>query len=127
VTAAPLAADRLWIRYLPLAVFMIYLNFTVGLFAFGPWRYPVADGTRLYGFLLLAHLALAVGYVTAHRRAPSVVFGRDTVLRLVKVCLAVTVVLLLPTSLLNTGSLIPDVIAGAIDPGRVYRESIEYC
>ena len=47
------------VRYFPLAVFILYLTFTVLLFAFGPWRYPITDGVRVYGFLLLAHLALS--------------------------------------------------------------------
>src|SRR5439155_20681326 len=114
-----------WVRYLPLALVLGYLNLSVALFAFGPWRYPVADGGRLYGFLLLAHVALGVGYLTAPRRASSYLVGNEATSRIVKLCLGVTLLLLIPTSLLNTGSAIPDIIAGIRDPGAVYPRSIE--
>jgi len=113
------------VRYLPLALVLSYLTLTVLIFAFGPWQYPVADGVRLYGFLVLAHVALAVGYLTASRRAPLHVVTNDAVTRLVKVCLIVTLVLLVPTSLLNTGSVVPNMLAGILDPGAAYARSIE--
>jgi hypothetical protein len=124
ITAAPVSTDR-WVRYLPLALVLGYLSLSVVLFAFGPWQYPVADGARLYVFLLLAHFALAVGYVTAPARPALHAIGNSTASRVVKVCLAATLLLLVPTSLLNTGSPLPDVIAGILDPGAVYARSIE--
>jgi len=111
--------------YFPLAFFLIYLTFTVALFAFGPWRYPVADGRVLYGFLLLAHLALAGGYLSAHWNVPGRSFSRAAVSRLVKLCLVVALVLLVPTSLLDTGSPIPNVIAGVVHPGVAYARSLQ--
>ena len=113
------------VLYFPLALFLVYLNFTVALFAFGPWRYPVADGRVLYGFLLLAHLALAAGYLSARWSVPRTRFSRAAVLRLVKLCLAVSLVLLVPTSLLDTGSPIPNVVAGVLQPGIAYARSLE--
>ena len=108
-----------------MALFFAYLNFTVLLFVFGPWRYPVADGRLLYGFLLLAHLALAAGYLSARWRLPLVSFPRNAISFLLKLCLVVTLVLLVPTSLLDTGSPIPNVIAGVINPGQAYAQSLE--
>jgi hypothetical protein len=124
ITAAPVSTEN-WLRYLPLALVLSYLSLTVLLFAFGPWQFPLADGARLYVFLLLAHLALAVGYVTAPRRRPLHAIGNGPASLVVKICLAVTFLLLVPTSLLNTGSPLPNVIAGILDPGAVYTRSIE--
>ena len=112
-------------RYLPLAFFLVYLNFTVALFAFGPWRYPVVDVGLLYGFLALAHLAFAAGYLSARSRAPVVTFSRDQNAFLLRLCLIVTLILLIPTSLLDTGNAIPNVIAGLTNPGLVYATSLE--
>jgi hypothetical protein len=112
------------VGYLPLVFFLLYLNFTVVLFAFGPWRYPVADGRLLYGFLLLAHLALAGGYLTARWHVPSANFSRGPISFLVKLCLVVTLVLLIPTSLLNTGSPLPNIVAGFLEPGVAYARSL---
>jgi hypothetical protein len=114
-----------WLRYLPLELVLSYLSLTVVAFAFGPWQYPVADGGRIYAFLFLAHLALALGYVTASGRAASNAVADTISSRVVKICLAVTLLLLIPTSLLNTGSPLPNVIAGILDPGAVYARSIE--
>jgi hypothetical protein len=124
ITAAPVSTEN-WLRYLPLALVLSYLSLTVLLFAFGPWQFPLADGARLYVFLLLAHLALAVGYVTAPRRRPLHAIENGPASLVVKICLAVTFLLLVPTSLLNTGSPLPNVIAGILDPGAVYTRSIE--
>ena len=124
LTARPSGGVKPWFAYLPLAFFLTYLNATVALFAFGPWRYPVGDGTRVYGFLILAHLALAAGYLTVRWRAPSAIIGRGPVDRLAKVCLVVTLLLLVPTSLLNTGELLPNLVSGITDPGAVYAKSV---
>jgi hypothetical protein len=125
MTVSASAPMHRWVRYLPLVLVLTYLNLTVILFAFGPWKYPVADGTRIYGFLILAHLALAVGYLTVNGRPPSQAIGDAASVRVAKVCLAVTLLLLVPTSLLNTGSALPNVITGFLDPGEVYARSIQ--
>jgi hypothetical protein len=113
------------VLYFPLAFFFVYLNFTVVLFAFGPWRYPVADGRALYGFLMLAHFALAAGYLSARWNVPGTSFSRAAVSRLVTLCLVVTLVLIVPTSLLDTGRPIPNVITGVLHPGVAYARSLE--
>jgi hypothetical protein len=114
-----------WVLYLPLGFFLIYLNLTVALFAFGPWKYPVADGRGLYGFLLLAHVALAAGYLTARWNVPRTNWSKEAISLLLKICLAVTIILLIPTSLLDTGRPIPNVVAGIADPGVAYAHSLE--
>jgi hypothetical protein len=114
------------VRYFPLAFFLVYLNFTVALFAFGPWRYPVQEGLLLYGFLLVAHVALAAGYLSARWKLPLANFSSKTISFLLKVCLVVTLVLLIPTSLLDTGSPVPNVISGVSEPGAAYVRSLEF-
>ena len=113
------------VRYFPLVFFLVYLNFTVALFAFGPWRYPVLDGRVLYGFLLAAHLALAAGYLSARWKPPFANFSPKAISFLLKLCLGVTLVLLIPTSLLDTGSPLPNVISGLMNPGAAYAQSLE--
>src|ERR1700694_4352660 len=60
----------LWVRFLPIFFFLRYLNFTVFLFAYGPWPWPVVDGNKLYFFLALAHLALFLGYTSGVGHRP---------------------------------------------------------
>jgi hypothetical protein len=54
----------------PIIFFELYLNFTVVWFAIGPCEWEVENPLKLYGFLILAHLALLLGYLSAIRRQP---------------------------------------------------------
>lgn len=96
----------------------------MALFAFGPWKYPISDGRLLYGFLLTAHLAFAVGYLSARWKVPKVAFSADAISLLINASLAVTIALLIPTSLLDTGSPLPNVLFGITHPGEAYAQSL---
>ncbi len=111
------------VRLLPIGFFFVYLNFTVLLFAFGPWPYPVRDGTKLYFFLTCAHLALVAGYVSAANSKPSGYFGRCSVDRLVLMGIVVNLLVFFPTSFFMTGDIIPDVRSAFQDLGTAYAES----
>lgn len=60
------------IALFPIVFFELYLSFTVFLFAFGPWPWPVSNPIELYGFLALAQLGLLVGYLSAIHQRPRV-------------------------------------------------------
>jgi len=111
------------VRLFPIVFFLTYLNMTVLLFAYGPWPYPVWDGTELYTFLALAHLALLVGYLSAAFREPRGYFGRWKVERVVGISLIVNLLVLFPTAALYTGRTIPDVMSGIANPGEAYLAS----
>jgi hypothetical protein len=115
--------DHPAVRLLPIVFFEAYLAGTVLLFAFGPWPFPVQDGTKLYAFLALAHLALLFGYLRGIRRPGRVYTGKVPVARLALISLIVTAVLFVPTVSFRTGSLLPNVAAGVSDAGAVYEES----
>ncbi len=114
----------LGIRLLPLIFFFTYLNFTVFLFTYGPWPWPVKNGTTLYTFLTLAHSALAFGYLSAAFNQPRGYHSKWKVESLINISLLVTLLLLIPTTVARTGDLFPDVIAGITNPGQVYLESV---
>src|SRR5437868_2137104 len=94
------------IRFFPIILFFAYITLTIALFAFGPWKYPLVDATGLYVFLTLAQSALLVGYLTVRWQPPAgrVVPGPA----LFMPSLVVTLLLLIPTALLNTGQAVPD-------------------
>jgi hypothetical protein len=117
--------DKYWIRLLPIIFFISYLNLTVFLFAFGPWDWPVKDGTKLYVFLVFAHLALLLGYLSAAFGKPKGYYGRFNVERLVLISMCLNLALMIPTSVFRTGSGIPDVVAGLSDLGSVYKSTNE--
>ncbi len=111
------------VRLLPIIFFFTYLNLTVFLFAFGPWNWPVINGTKLYVFLAFAHLALLLGYLSAAFRRPQGYCGKWKIDRIIKISLTVNLLLFLPTSAFRTGSSIPDIVQGLEDPGQVYFDS----
>lgn len=113
----------LWIRLFPVVFFLIYLGFTVFLFAYGPWPYPITEGFLLYGFLAAAHLALLMGYLSAAFGKPRGYFGRWKVERVLVLSLLANLALLWPTTAFRTGRWVPDVRAGISNPGAAYSQS----
>lgn len=111
-------------RWLPGAAFLAYLVGTVLLFYFGPWQYQVRHHGRLLAFLAAAHLALAAGYLSGVRAKPRASRWRIAPRTLALLCIGIDLALLLPTSLHNTGSLIPPVWDTLADLGRTYSETL---
>ena len=112
-----------WKRLLPIVFFLAYLNFTVFLFAYGPWDWPVQNGGKLYVFLSLAHLFLFLGYLSAAFNQPRAYYGKWSIGRLMKFTLILNLLLLLPTSLSRSGSLIPNIGEGLNNLGAAYMYS----
>jgi hypothetical protein len=90
------------VRLFPIVLFEIYLNVTVLLFAFGPWPWPVADPEKLYGFLLLAHLALFLGYLVGAGRQPRGYPGPLKLDTIIKLTLVFSVVWAIPAFYIRT-------------------------
>ncbi|MEP7343724.1 MAG: hypothetical protein ABI877_00595 [Gemmatimonadaceae bacterium] len=105
---------------LPIILVQAYLNLTLFVFAFGPWEYPVSDLSRVVNYVLLAHLALFLGYLWGVRGRGGAYRGHLKVNRLLRIASFVTLLMILPTSLLNTGKLVPDVLFGLQNPGEAY-------
>ena len=112
------------VRLFPIVFFLSYLTFTVLLFAFGPWRYPMGKTGQLYFFLTLAHLALFLGYLSAIFRAPAACRYKLNYGTLVVISSIVALLLFFPTSAARTGHAIPQVVEGLNDPGVAYAASL---
>jgi len=113
-----------WVRLLPIIFFLSFLNLTVVIFFFGPWPFELANPTKLIVFLASSHIALALGYLSAAFKAPRG-FNRSWCLeRLAGWSLAVSLAVLLPTTLFRTGSLFPSIIDALSNPGQVYTASL---
>jgi len=111
------------LRTFPLFFFIAYLSFTVFLFAYGPWPYPVNDGLALYTFLFLVHLALFTGYLSAAFGKPRGYFGKWRTEPIFKLSVLVNLVLLWPTLAFRTGQWLPNLKAAILDPGAAYSQS----
>jgi len=113
---------RAWI--LPLLYFQIYLGASVALFFLGPWPWPVRQAGELLAYLLAAQVAMAIGYLGAGRGCsalPLTVPTPRSGTALTVLAAAVSLLMLVPTSLARTGSPLPDVIEGFTNAGAAYN------
>jgi len=113
-----------WVRLFPIVFFVSYLAFTVFVFVCGPWPWPVADGTKLYVYLALVHIALLLGYLSAAFLSPRGYYGRWSVRRLVILSLIVNILVFFPTALFRTGKILPNLIFGLLYPGLAFQGSL---
>jgi hypothetical protein len=122
VISAPTRPARLMLG----SFFLAYLAGTVLLFYFGPWMYALGphQGTLLL-FLGAVHAAFAGGYLLGIRGAPRASAVSMPVATLVVICVAVDLLLLFPTSKLNTGAWIPNPFAALRDLGDAYDLSLK--
>ena len=115
----------LYVRLLPIMFFQGYLTLTVLLFAYGPWPWPVKDGTKLYLFLAAAHLSLLFGYLSGAFKTPYTYKGRWNVKQLVFASAILTIIMIFPTSYFRTGTSFPDITVGLNNLGRAYSDSMK--
>jgi hypothetical protein len=112
------------VRVAPIVATVVYLNGTVLLLALGPWPWPLSNPLRFYGYLVLAHTSLLIGYLTAAFRMPRTYDGRWSRKRVFWCCAIITLILLPATSKARTGSWYPDIIAGLMHPGKEYSHAL---
>jgi len=117
----------------PLVFFQVYLTVVLLLFFWGPWPWDVQSPVRLGTYLVLAQVSIAVGYlgawtttVTNDAQVRSDANGaQERAVHFLRLAVAVTLVLAVPTSLSRTGLAVPDVMAGIANAGAVYNANFE--
>jgi hypothetical protein len=114
------------VRLLPILFFQAYLGFTVILFRWGPWPWPVRDGTKLYTYLLLVHLSLFFGYLSAANKDVRASSRRPRFLKILVLSLIVNVAMLLPTVIARAPEGAFDIAAAIADPGSAYVAAREW-
>lgn len=95
------------VRILPILILLTYLNITVVLFAYGPWKYPVTNDLSLYLFLIFSHFALLIGYSSAVLRSSQRSLQKYDIGKLLLASTLVNLLLFFPTLYYRTGSIIP--------------------
>lgn len=104
------------------------------LFFFGPWNWAISNSGQLLLYLICSQLFIGIGYLLSwnnvrhtYRKVAIGLEARDIGGGFIylKIALAATFVLLIPTSLSRTGGVLPNIIAGLADPGSVYNQSFE--
>lgn len=118
----------------PLIFFEFYLALTIFFFFFGPWPWNVDSPVLLGTYLVAAQVFIGLGYFSAWRKIRlkydidnTAVKNENIILGIVflRRALIVTFILLIPTSLSRTGSVLPDIVAGLVDPGTVYNQNFQ--
>lgn len=110
-------------RLAPIVVVQLYLWFTLALFAFSPWNWPLRDPGRLYGFVIGGHLALLVGYLCFAHRTPSPSPQADRPMHLLKLAIWAMLLMLPLTSYARTGKWIPNIVGSLTNPGQAYADA----
>ena len=115
-------------RFVPIIAAGFYLTATAALFAFGPWPWPVEDGTTLYLFLLASHVCLALGYVAASVAPRCIARASPTPTRVIAAGSVLTLLLAWPTVQAWAGgrSFIDAVITAWNEPVTMYRALTEF-
>jgi hypothetical protein len=121
------APREIWIptavRYFPIVLSEAFLLMTIAVFAFGPWGWPVANPVELYSFLFINQLALLFGYIIAvRRRLPSPFHLPIALNELVWLAALATLVMLIPTLIVETGGDI-NIARALTDPGQAYGDT----
>jgi hypothetical protein len=123
--------DRI-VRLFPMLCVQAYLTFSVLLFAFGPWRWPVSNPVTLYLFLILAQLALWFGYITYSYERPMTYIGRLSWSRLFRFALVLSLLWIIPNFIMRLGlatfepsTIYSKIIIGFSDPGIAYKQRVE--
>jgi len=118
--------------YLPLIVAQSYLLFTVLLFFFGPWPWPIVNVEKVLLFLLCCQSMFAFGYYIAIR-TKKVKKLKETlnVKKIIKICLQISILTLIPLFYIRTGIILLDINTvlmeiynGIINPGEQYIKKI---
>ncbi len=110
-------------RFAPLIIIQAFLWATVGLFAFGPWQWPMRTPDKLFGFLTGCNLAILVGYAMfAHVRPTQSKFA-DEPAKLIKLAIWTSILVIPITTYARTGKFVPDVIGSILNPGQAYMEA----
>lgn len=112
------------LRFLPLQLGMAYLLFTILLFFFGPFDWPVRNSDVLLLFLSGTLMALCTGYMLGcYTKSP----GRSLVnwRRFYRLGALLSIVLLFPSTKAYTGNWPWEVVNVLADQGTAYREMLE--
>jgi hypothetical protein len=113
-------------RLFPIVLIQVYLWFTLGLYAFSPWNWPMRDPGKFYGFVIACHVALFAGYLCIAHRVPRSSPQASQPTKLLKLSLWASVLVIPFTSYARTGSWIPNIVDSMINPGQAYMDAMQF-
>lgn len=115
-------SGSLFMKYFPIILIVTYLTFTILLFKFGPFDYPIKNSFKLYSFLIAVNFLLIIGYFFGVNKIERI--GRNTDLnKLFKFTLILQILLIPLTSYLVSGSFFLN-FENISNRGQAYIDSI---
>jgi hypothetical protein len=112
------------VKLIPIIFFELFLSFTVLLFAFGPWEWPIKNNVLLYSYLIGAQIFLFLGYNFGIKR----IRGKRTFappIKFINLSIIVSLIMAIPLIYVRSGGNFNFVIEGFTNPGKVYNISRE--
>lgn len=113
-------------RMFPMLILQAYLWMSLGLYAYGPWQWPMRDPNRLFGFVVACHVALAMGYFAVAHCRPRALSLRWRGSSIVYWGIVAALAVLPITCYARTGKWMPDLIGSLANPGEAYLEAHLY-
>lgn len=116
-------------KFLPLLFFQGYLSLTLILYLFGPWPWRNDETTNVINYLISSQLAICFGYIIGvlFNKTFSVRYKKFDALKgvnFIKLSVLINLIIFIPLSLSRTGSLIPDIFFGFLNPGEAYHNNL---
>jgi hypothetical protein len=109
--------------HIPLRLITGFTLFTLSLFAFGPWPWPLSDSWEIYIFMAFALLAMAVGYNQGLLVKAGSYYGKASIVQLYRFSLILSLILFLPTLLWRTGGDVKIDMDLILNPAQAYSKS----
>lgn len=106
-------------------ILFTYLIFTIILFAYGPWPWPVDNKVLLYLFLIINSCILLLFYYIGINSSRSSRLNQNYKIWY-KISLIISLVLLIPTSYFRIGTILPNITTIFNDLGEIYFESRQF-
>ena len=113
------------VRYFPIVFFQIFLTFTIVVFAFGPWDWPINNPLTLYAFLIAVQGMFLLGYLHAAKgREPAPFHVSIQPQNYVWLCAVVSLIEVGPVTYQQTGGDI-NFLRALLNPGDAYHVAHE--
>ncbi len=107
--------------YLPLRIFLIYLIFTLLVFAFGPWDWPARTSLGVYVLMFSVAGAMYLGYKVGIRRPSLGYYGSWSVIKIYRISVLISLLLFWPTLIWRTNGI--SIADTFLDFGEAYAQS----
>lgn len=110
-------------KYMPLIICGGFFLITIMLFALGPFEWNIANEFKLFSFLILAFVALSLGYILGVKIKRKKTQSNFDINHIIYVSFIIFIIMYFLNSYATTGEIFPNVIRGLFNSGDAYSNS----